>query len=77
MVITLDTIIVGKEKKVSQKGNKYGIVSFMDGTNPIRAMIKDLNLYEKIISFEQAEIMLNVDLRYAKAEVVDWKRKIA
>lgn len=77
MVVTLDTVVVGKEEKVSQKGNKYGIACFMDGATPVRAMVKDLGLLSKIEEHEKAEVLLNIDFKYTKVEVVAWEKKTA
>ena len=73
MVVQINTIIVGKELKVSKKdNNQYGIVTFMDGTNTVNSLVRDIELYNKIKLLVPQDVLLEINLgKYVNVELKD------
>lgn len=40
MIVGLQSVVVGKESKVSKRGNAYEVITFMDGSTPVNAMVR-------------------------------------
>lgn len=77
MVVTIETVVVGKGSRVSQKGNQYNVVTFMDGADTINAMANASVNFDEVETLAPCELTLNVNLgRYMKVEVLDWKKKL-
>ena len=61
MIVEIESCIVGKESRVSQKGNRYEVVTFMDGAKPITAMLGEKVSPDKVVLYKPCILTLDID----------------
>lgn len=75
MRVEIETLVIGKENKVSkQTGKPYSVVSFMDGVRPLQAI---LLCDEKEVEVGVPQV-LTIDInigKYTKIEVHECRKK--
>ena len=63
------TMVVAKEAKVNKEGQPYGVVTIMDGSNPLNIVTKDDVLYNSVEVFKVHDVVLDIKFgKYPKAE---------
>lgn len=71
MIGTIKTVYLGCAEKVSAKGNKYRVVSFLDDGQPVMAMLANECKDALPKSLQEVELTLQVDLgRYQSVSVI-------
>lgn len=69
----INTLVVGKETKVSKNNEPYGIISIMDGTEVLNLVTKDNALFNDIEVYKQYEVRLDIKLgKYPRVSIVDF-----
>lgn len=67
----IKSFVVGKESKISKNNEPYGVITVMDGTNPLNLVTKDKALFDSIEPFKQCSMVLDITMgKYPKVEIV-------
>lgn len=71
MRVQIETLVIGKEDKVSkQTGKNYTVVSFMDGVKPLQAIVLcDVNTIQVGVP-QSLTVDINIG-KYTKIEVLE------
>lgn len=75
MRVNFNSVIVSKETKISKQTNReYGLVSFMDGTNILKAVVDESIDFNGIPVLEECNLNLDVTFgKYPKINLLDVK----
>lgn len=72
MVAKFETVILGVADKVSERGNAYKLLSFMDEGRPVSAVVSAKYTGAVPSALEKAVVTVRAELgRYQKVEVLD------
>lgn len=75
MVAKFETVILGVADKVSERGNAYKLLSFMDEGRPVSAVVSSRFSGSLPSTLEKAVVTVRAELgRYQKVEVLDVDR---
>lgn len=71
----IKTMVVGKEAKVNKNNEPYGIITIMDGADPLALVTKDDKLFQKAEVFKPCEVVLDIKVgKYTKVEIVEFQQ---
>ena len=75
MVVNTENFIIAKEKRMSKKGNEYGIITIIDNSNStltVNCLVENMEMFERIPVLKKCNMILNIGLgKYRNITVND------
>lgn len=76
MNVIINSLVVGKESRTSNKGTPYTVVAFMDGVNKINALVDTACDVSNIPVGSFVDLDLEVNLgKYSNVKLKAWNNK--
>lgn len=64
------SMVVAKEMKFNKDGLPYGVITVMDGTNPLNLITKDNEVFHSVELYKIHDIVLDITLgKYTKVSI--------